>query len=58
MAYVLTGVEQGASLSDNNVARNHILVYRRVSMSLFLEKQRQYAPENFFTPRRLPGEPP
>jgi hypothetical protein len=34
MAYVLTGVEQGASLSDNNVARNYILVYRRVPMSL------------------------
>lgn len=39
MTYVLTGVEQGASLSDNNVARNYILVYRRVSMSLSTSKK-------------------
>ena len=56
-AYVLPRVELRASLADNYVARDDILIWSGQQGIQPLEKLR-YVPENFFKPRRFPGEPP
>ena len=56
-AYVVSGMEEGAALADDDVARNYILVCARRS-DVGYTGERVYTPENFLIPKRFPGEPP
>ena len=53
---MLSWVEKRAALPDNNVARNHVLVC--CVEYAWTAKEKWNVPENFLTPKRLPGDPP
>jgi hypothetical protein len=55
---MLPGMKRGASLANNDVTRNDSLVCRRSVRVVRGQTSKEHAPENFFKPRRLPGEPP
>lgn len=54
---MLSWVEQCAPLSYNDVAGNHLLVWKK-NKPVIDENGPHYEPENFLIPSRLPGEPP
>lgn len=56
--YVLSWMENGTPLSNDDVSGNHILIWMEIAQPVVPDNAIPDSPENFLTPKRLPGEPP